>query len=111
MDLRGPGIAVPKGRINIPREPKPRAEDTIMVFAEGQQADEAKRAGAQIVGGTELIEGVGVISSVYEWTMIFIHVGPHRPSESKHHIVHAGTHPRHHPQIRPLSRSYGLNAG
>ncbi|KAJ7922849.1 ribosomal protein L1-like protein [Mycena leptocephala] len=58
MDLRGPGIAVPKGRINIPREPKPRAEDTIMVFAEGQQADEAKRAGAQIVGGTELIEGV-----------------------------------------------------
>ncbi|KAK7007023.1 natural resistance-associated macrophage protein-domain-containing protein [Favolaschia claudopus] len=56
-DLRGGGIAVPKGRINIPREPKPKAEDTILVFAEGRQAEEAKRAGAQIVGGTELIEG------------------------------------------------------
>ncbi|KAJ7508657.1 ribosomal protein L1-like protein [Mycena galericulata] len=57
-DLRGGGIAVPKGRINIPREPKPRPEDTILVFAEGRQAEEAKRAGAQIVGGTELIEGI-----------------------------------------------------
>ncbi|KAK7063848.1 natural resistance-associated macrophage protein-domain-containing protein [Favolaschia claudopus] len=57
-DLRGGGIAVPKGRINIPREPKPKAEDTILVFAEGRQAEEAKRAGAQIVGGTELIEGI-----------------------------------------------------
>ncbi|KAJ7610969.1 ribosomal protein L1-like protein [Roridomyces roridus] len=57
-DLRGVGLAVPKGRINIPREPKPKAEDTILVFAEGIQSEEAKRAGAQIVGGTELIEGV-----------------------------------------------------
>ncbi|KAJ7269292.1 ribosomal protein L1-like protein [Mycena haematopus] len=57
-DLRGVGIAVPKGRINIPREPKPKTEDTILVFAEGRQAEEAKRAGAQIVGGTELIEGI-----------------------------------------------------
>ncbi|KAJ7150295.1 ribosomal protein L1-like protein [Mycena filopes] len=57
-DLRGAGISVPKGRINIPREPKPKAEDTILVFAEGRQAEEAKKAGAQIVGGTELIEGV-----------------------------------------------------
>ncbi|KAJ6486213.1 ribosomal protein L1-like protein [Mycena vitilis] len=58
MDLRGVGIAVPKGRINIPREPKPKPEDTILVFAEGERAEEAKRAGAQIVGGTELIEGI-----------------------------------------------------
>ncbi|KAJ7750250.1 ribosomal protein L1-like protein [Mycena metata] len=57
-DLRGAGIAVPKGRINIPREPKPKAEDTIMVFAEGRPAEEAKRLGAQIVGGPEMIEGV-----------------------------------------------------
>ncbi|KAJ7687436.1 ribosomal protein L1-like protein [Mycena rosella] len=57
-DLRGGGLTVPKGRINIPREPKPKAEDTILVFAEGRQAEEAKRAGAQIVGGTELIEGI-----------------------------------------------------
>jgi len=57
-DLRGTGLTVPKGRINIPREPKPKLEDTILVFAEGRQAEEAKRAGAQIVGGTELIEGI-----------------------------------------------------
>ncbi|KAF7302612.1 Mitochondrial 54S ribosomal protein [Mycena chlorophos] len=59
-DLRGSGggISVPKGRINMPFEPKPRAEDTIMVFAEGRQAEEAKRAGAQIVGGAEMIDGV-----------------------------------------------------
>ncbi|KAJ6601395.1 ribosomal protein L1-like protein [Mycena vulgaris] len=57
-DLRGGGLTVPKGRINIPREPKPRAEDTILVFAEGRQAEEARRAGAQIVGGTELIDGI-----------------------------------------------------
>jgi len=57
-DLRGGGIAVPKGRINIPREPKPKPEDTVLVFAEGRQAEEAKRAGAQIVGGVELIEGI-----------------------------------------------------
>lgn len=70
MDLRGVGIAVPKGRINIPREPKPKAEDTILVFAEGRQAEEARRAGAQIVGGTELIEGVSLISLVAKWTLI-----------------------------------------
>ncbi|KAJ6623096.1 ribosomal protein L1-like protein [Mycena sp. CBHHK59/15] len=57
-DLRGGGIAVPKGRINMPREPKPRPEDTILVFAEGRQAEEAKRAGAHIVGSTELIDGI-----------------------------------------------------
>jgi large subunit ribosomal protein L1 len=42
----------------MPREPKPRKEDTILVFADGRQAEEAKRAGAQIVGGTELIDEV-----------------------------------------------------
>ncbi|KAJ7492198.1 ribosomal protein L1-like protein [Mycena latifolia] len=57
-DLRGGGLTVPKGRINIPREPKPRAEDTILVFADGRQAEEATRAGAHIVGGTELIEPI-----------------------------------------------------
>ncbi|KAJ7116778.1 ribosomal protein L1-like protein [Mycena crocata] len=57
-DLRATGTTVPKGRINIPREPKPKPEDTILVFAEGRQAEEAKSAGAQIVGGTELIDGV-----------------------------------------------------
>ncbi|KAJ7103115.1 ribosomal protein L1-like protein [Mycena belliarum] len=57
-DLRGGGLTVPKGRINIPREPKPKPEDTILVFAEGRQAEEARRAGAHVVGGTELIEAI-----------------------------------------------------
>jgi len=52
------GVAVPKGRVNLPREAKPMAEDKILVFAEGRQAEEAKKAGAHFVGGPELIDGV-----------------------------------------------------
>jgi large subunit ribosomal protein L1 len=54
----GNGTAVPRGRVNLPREAKPKAEDKILVFAEGRLADEAKKAGAHIVGGPELVEGV-----------------------------------------------------
>jgi large subunit ribosomal protein L1 len=52
------GIAVPKGRVNLPREAKPSSEEKILVFAEGRQAEEAKKAGAHIIGGTELVDGV-----------------------------------------------------
>ena len=52
------GVAVPKGRVNLPREAKARTQDTILVFAEGRLAEEAKKAGAHVVGGPELIEGV-----------------------------------------------------
>ncbi|KAL0951797.1 hypothetical protein HGRIS_008464 [Hohenbuehelia grisea] len=52
------GVAVPKGRVNLPREAKPKEEDKILVFAEGRQAEEAKRAGAHVVGGPELIDAV-----------------------------------------------------
>lgn len=55
------GVAVPKGRVSLPREAKPKTEDKILVFAEGRLAEEAKRAGAHIVGGPELIEGVRMI--------------------------------------------------
>jgi len=54
----GNGAAVPRGRVNLPREAKPKDEGKILVFAEGRQAEEAKRAGAHIVGGIELIEGI-----------------------------------------------------
>ncbi|KAF8167448.1 ribosomal protein L1-like protein [Crassisporium funariophilum] len=54
----GNGIAVPRGRVNLPREAKPKSEDKILVFAEGRQVEEAKKAGAHIVGGPELIEGI-----------------------------------------------------
>lgn len=52
------GVAVPKGRINLPREAKNRTKDKILVFAEGRQAEEALKAGADIVGGPELIDAV-----------------------------------------------------
>jgi len=52
------GVAVPRGRVNLPRDAKPKAEEIVLVFAEGRQADEARKAGAHIVGGTELIDGI-----------------------------------------------------
>ena len=58
----GKGTTIPKGRISWPRQAKSKTQDKILVFAEGRQADEAKRAGADIVGGPELIDGVGSIS-------------------------------------------------
>ena len=54
----GRGAAIPKGRVNLPREAKMKTKDRVFVFAEGRQADEAKRAGAEFVGGTELIDAV-----------------------------------------------------
>ena len=35
-----------------------KSRDRVFVFAEGKQADEARRAGAEFVGGPELIDGV-----------------------------------------------------
>ncbi|KAF9654156.1 ribosomal protein L1 [Thelephora ganbajun] len=52
------GTTIPKGRLTWPREAKPQSEERILVFAEGRQADEAKRAGAHIVGGLELVDDV-----------------------------------------------------
>lgn len=52
------GTTIPKGRFNLPREAKPQKRDRILVFAEGRAAEEAKKAGADIVGGPELIDGV-----------------------------------------------------
>ncbi|KAJ3721946.1 ribosomal protein L1-like protein [Lentinula raphanica] len=59
----GSGVAVPKGRFKLPKEAKARAEEKILVFAEGRQAEEAKKAGAHIVGGIELIEGVCILNN------------------------------------------------
>ena len=52
------GATIPKGRYSLPKEPKPKEKDRILVFAEGRAAEEAKKAGADIVGGVELVEGV-----------------------------------------------------
>jgi large subunit ribosomal protein L1 len=52
------GSTIPKGRISLAREPKAKPKDKVLVFAEGKPAEEARRAGADIVGGAELVEGV-----------------------------------------------------
>ena len=52
------GTTIPKGRLTWPREAKPRSEEQILVFAEGRQGEDAKRAGAYIVGGLELVDDV-----------------------------------------------------
>ncbi|KAA1471385.1 ribosomal protein L1 [Dentipellis sp. KUC8613] len=52
------GSAIPKGRVSLPREPKQKVKDRILVFAEGRAAEDAKKAGADIVGGAELVDGV-----------------------------------------------------
>lgn len=68
------GIAVPKGRVNLPREAKPSSEEKILVFAEGRQAEEARKAGAHIIGGTELVDGVsgGLSCQRFSWTYCLI---------------------------------------
>jgi large subunit ribosomal protein L1 len=55
------GAAIPKGRMSLPREPKDQIRDRILVFAEGRAAEEARRAGADVVGGPELIEPVRAV--------------------------------------------------
>ncbi|KAF9786756.1 ribosomal protein L1 [Thelephora terrestris] len=52
------GTTIPKGRLTWPREAKPRTEERVLVFAEGRLAEEAKRAGAHIVGGLELVDDI-----------------------------------------------------
>ena len=52
------GSAIPKGRVSLPREPKAKPKDKVLVFADGKAAEDAKKAGAEIVGGAELVEGV-----------------------------------------------------
>lgn len=52
------GTTIPKGRLTWPRETKTQSEERVLVFAEGRLADEAKRAGAHVVGGLELVDDI-----------------------------------------------------
>lgn len=63
----GKGSTIPKGRFLLPRQTKEQSKDRILVFAEGRQAEEAKKAGADIVGGLELVEGI--INGRYQASM------------------------------------------
>ncbi|KAI5453754.1 hypothetical protein NCC49_005568 [Naganishia albida] len=46
-----------RGRMSLPRDPR-KKEETVLVFAEGDAAADAKAAGAAFVGGEELIPKV-----------------------------------------------------
>ena len=63
------GVAIPRGRMALPREPKNMGSDRILVFAEGRHLEEAKKAGADIVGGPELCDGVR--APYYPLTLLF----------------------------------------
>jgi len=64
------GVTIPKGRVNLPKEAKPPTEDKILIFAEGRQAEEAKKAGAHIVGGKGLVDGVSsLVCSDLKWSI------------------------------------------
>ena len=84
------GVAVPKGRINLPRETKPKSQDQILVFAEGRQADEARKAGAHIVGGPELIDGVRP-NLIGNCALVFIR-SIHRSSITAIALLHSFVH-------------------
>jgi len=70
------GSAIPQGRITFPRQPKPKTkEGQIVVFADGKKAEEAKQAGASVVGGLELVEQIlsgKIKASTYLSTPAFI---------------------------------------
>lgn len=57
------GTTIPKGRFSLPREAKKKDRDRILVFAEGRAAEEARRAGADIVGGPEMVDAVSTCCS------------------------------------------------
>ena len=70
------GTTIPKGRVNLPREAKPKREDKILVFATGQLAQDAKDAGADIVGGEELIDGVRYIPPIFNPHFVYLSSTP-----------------------------------
>ncbi len=80
----GKGSTIPKGRFLLPRQTKEQSKDRILVFAEGRQAEEAKKAGADIVGGLELVEGVRIAFLAAPSYILPRHADHQRPLPSLH---------------------------
>jgi large subunit ribosomal protein L1 len=80
------GTTVPRGRITLPRPPKPKTEDRILVFAEGREAEEAKKAGAHIVGGPELIDAVRSPSNSSN-QIIYLTTPSNQVVDNQHHAT------------------------
>jgi hypothetical protein len=97
------GTTIPKGRLTWPREAKPRSEERILVFAEGRQADEAKRAGAHIVGGLELVDDVSSFSKTVVFTSYFF-PGHQWASQPDHNPLCAESPSFDYTKTRPSAR-------
>lgn len=108
----GNGVAVPKGRYKLPREAKPKAEETILVFAEGRLADEARRAGAHIVGGLDLVDKVrSSIHSCIRNTAKRSLLADSREQNTCNHLhLYPSLPSCYHPQARSVPRSPGSHA-
>lgn len=65
------GSAAPRGRVSLPHDPR-TGEEKILVFAEGKNAEVAKKLGATYVGGEELIELVRYSQSVSQGVSPFV---------------------------------------
>lgn len=84
----------------MPREAKAKTQDRVLVFAEGRQAEEAKRAGADIVGGPEIIDGVRdtCLRSVFKPELPMQSPGGKWALQRYNVPVHHSTHTRHYTQ-------------
>ena len=85
-------------------------QDRILVFAEGRAAEEAKKAGADIVGGPELIDGVSIflLGSISPFHLFV--AGHQWPPPGESLPVHASTHSNHHSQIGSCIGTQGSHA-
>ena len=99
------GTTIPKGRVNLPREAKPKREDKILVFADGKLAKDAKDAGADIVGGIELIEGVRSLFANSHNLFHDLAVDHKRETPSYNYSVYTVPHTCYHAQAWSCTRS------
>jgi hypothetical protein len=104
------GTTIPKGRLTWPREAKPQSEERILVFAEGRQGDEAKRAGAHIVGGLELVDDVSPGPPCSHSISSNFFLDHQRASQPNHYPLCAESPSFNHTKTRPIARSKGTYA-
>jgi hypothetical protein len=106
------GTTVPRGRITLPRPPKPKTEDRILVFAEGREAEDAKKAGAHIVGGPELIDAVRSPSILLNpiTHLTTLQPGRRQPASCYYDTMHTSSHSSHHPKARAYTWPSRLDA-
>ena len=68
-----------RGRTFLPHEASnQKKKELVLVFAEGDQAEEARRNGADIVGGSELVDEVGWLYSILILCIAHVSLPAHR---------------------------------